>query len=188
MTVVGGESLGSPVLLPLSPEHPPRGPGRILTEDSRESGEEAGVSRPRAQPEDSRRLHVPWRGGGSPHGEARRMDEAGSRLGLPQNAEAVQAGFGGEAPARGKPTTGQVFCEGWGQRAPPSLNLSGTLPASMNASPLGPAPPAPPQARSHIRKPSAAHSLAKTWGWAWAPMASTTPWGPGLHCQEHRAT
>lgn len=37
VTVVGGESLGGLVLLPLYPEHPPLSPGRILAEDSPES-------------------------------------------------------------------------------------------------------------------------------------------------------
>lgn len=54
------------MLLPLAPKHPPLGPGRILTEDSRESREEVELFWPWAQPEDARRLHVP---GGDPHGE-----------------------------------------------------------------------------------------------------------------------
>lgn len=92
MTVVGGmcKSLGGPVLLPLAPKHPPLGPGRILTEDSREREEEVELSWPRAQPEDARRLCVPW---GDPHrerpGEWRRL--AAGREATPGGPQAAHS-------------------------------------------------------------------------------------------------
>lgn len=111
------------MLLPLAPKRPPLGPGRILTKDSRERREEVELCWPWAQPEDARRLYVPW---GEPHRER---------------------------PGEWK-----------------------RLAAGREAMPGG---------------PQAAHSLAGTCGWAWAPVATAMPWRPGwvgLHCQEHGAT
>lgn len=106
MTVVGGtcESLGGPVLLPLAPKHPPLGPGRILTEDSRESMEEVELFWPWAQPEDARSLYVPW---GDPH---RRGQENGGGW---QRAEKPRQ----EAPKR--PTLWQGHVGGHGLPWPP---------------------------------------------------------------------